>query len=153
MWPRVCTLCMLPSNYMEWYSPPTSDLRGLPTSLTCTVFINRARSVHNSRKKQLYILSCYTWCNLHRSQFNEACTKSDEKSLLHLPRQRRMLGTACIGCRFRRSLYTVLEKKQLYTYKTCETCLRDSVHISRKNQLRTYLPCENTLQASPFYVL
>ena len=29
-----------------------------------------------SRKKQLYILSCYSWCNLHRSQFNKAssCT-------------------------------------------------------------------------------
>ena len=22
MWPRVCTLCIFPSNYMEWYSPP-----------------------------------------------------------------------------------------------------------------------------------
>jgi len=25
MWPRVCTLCIFPSNYMEWYSPPSSS--------------------------------------------------------------------------------------------------------------------------------
>jgi len=34
--------------------------------------------LHNFREKQLYIL--------HRSQFNEACTKFDEKPVVHLPR-------------------------------------------------------------------
>ena len=39
-------------------------------------------------------------------------------------------------------LYTI---NQLYTYKTSETCLCDSVHISRKKQLYTYLACENSI--------
>ena len=48
---------------------PTSDLRGLPTSLTtCVVFINQARSIHNSREKTAI-----------------ATTQFDEKPTVYLP--------------------------------------------------------------------
>ena len=48
-------------------------------------------------------------------------------------------------------VYTILGQNCLYTYKTYETRLRDSVHNSRKNQLYTYLACDK--RPSRFYVL
>ena len=51
---------------------------------------------------------------------DKVCTQFEEKPAAHLPRQRRTLGTAFIGYRVRRGLYTILGKTS-YTSKGCES--------------------------------
>ena len=66
--------------------------------------------------------------------------------IVHLPRQRRTLGTAFISCRVRWAMHAIRGKTTTCTlvaqYGLHETSTR-SVHNSRKNQLYTYLAWEN----------
>ena len=48
------------------------------------------------QKKSSYAFG-YTWCNLHWSQLNKVCAQFDVIPVVHLPLQRRMLGTGFIG--------------------------------------------------------
>ena len=66
---------------------PTSDLRGLPTSLTtCVVFINQARSIHNSREKTaIHFLYCSTTHVLHNLMKSQLYTYLHSKGRLVLP--------------------------------------------------------------------
>ena len=88
-------------------------------------------------------LCSYFWCNFHWSQSSAWYVHNSMKSQLYI--YLRTLGTAFVGYRVHRGLYTILKKNQLYTYKAfksplfafpCTIC--GSVHNSRKKQLYTY---------------
>jgi len=87
----------------QWLKP-TSNLRGLPTSLTtytCTVFINRAIDLYTIPGKNSYTCTFYlgtlgATCIGHNSTRH---VHNLMKSQLYTYLGRRMLGTAFVGCR------------------------------------------------------
>ena len=96
------------------------------------------------QEKQLYTYLATLGATSSVAEFDKVCTEFEEKPAVHLPRYRRTLGTAFISYRVRERSVHNSRKKQLYTYKACESSLCistycDSAHNSKKNHtLFTY---------------